>query len=219
MKKMVFAELDIPLIDKSNIISWISEVPEKHWFFDNYRQCFLLPLMTRNNKIKNPDMFQHNARTNTMQYSWEKLTPDSIKTYFEKNIFNWTKMKSRITIIKTLAGGYNPIHIDCFPEEFNTIQHKLRIVIQGTSDTLYFETQNGKIWAPPTEKPFIIDGSWPHGMINNSKLCKYTICLGTPWTHSDHYPGLNPLIFIDKKELPEHYKKWFKTKKPWDWYI
>ena len=219
MKKMLFAELDIPLIDKFNTISWLSEVPEKYWFFDDYRQCFLLSLMTRNNETNISDRIQPNVSTNMMEYTWAKFTPDFIKTYFEKNIFNWTKMKSRITIIKTVAGGYNPIHIDCLPEQFNTIQHKLRIVIQGASDTLYFEARKGKIWAPLTEKPFIIDGGWPHGMINNSNLCKYTICFGHPWTHSDQYPGLNPLISIDYKELPENYEKWFKMKKPWDRYI
>ena len=207
---MLFAELDLPLIDKDRVTKWLAKVPDNCWLFDTYRQCFMLPLMTRNGKAKRADMLQHNVQTNIIKFSWTSITPVFIRSYFEKNVFNWTKIKSRIVIIKTPAGGQNPVHIDCFPQTFNTTQHKLRIVIQGTSDSLYFKTRKGKIWAPLTEKPFIMDGSWPHGMINNSNLTKYTICFGSPWTHSDFYPGLNALISIDRQELPEHYEKYFR---------
>ena len=210
MKNLLFAELDLPLIDKSRVVDWLTEIPNSYWLFDTYRQCFMLPLMTRNGKSKKADMLQHNIQTNIAKFFWTNITPHFIKNYFEKNIFNWTKTKSRIIIIKTPGQGQNPVHIDCFPETFNTIQHKLRIVVQGTSDSLYFETRKGKVWAPLTKKPFIMDGSWPHGMINTSKLIKYTICFGSPWTHSDFYPGLNTLISIDRKELPENYKKYFR---------
>lgn len=211
MKKMLFAELGLPMIDKSRVVKWLAEVPDNCWLFDTYRQCLMLPLMTRNGKLKRADMLQHNVQTDITKFSWTDITPTFIRSYFEKNIFNWTKIKSRIVIIKTPGGGENPVHIDCFPQAFNTIQHKLRIVVQGTSDSLYFKTRKGKIWAPFTEKPFIMDGSWPHGMINNNKLTKYTICFGSPWTHSNSYPRLNTLISIDKKELPEHYEKYFRT--------
>ena len=106
----------------------------------------------------------------------------------------------------------NPVHIDCSPKMFNVTQHKFRIVIQGCSDTLYFKTRKGKIWAPLTNKPFIIDGSWPHGMINNSKHPKYTLCFGSPWSYSDSYPGLNPLLFVNKNDLPGSYYKYFNPK-------
>ena len=211
MKKMLFAELDLPLIDKLKTAQWLSEVSENYWLFDTYRQCFMLPLMTRNGKIKKSDMLQHNVLTDIIKFSWTNITPNFIKAYFEKNIFNWTKTKSRIVVIKTPSRKQNPVHIDCFPHTFNTIQHKLRIVVQGTSNSLYFETRKGKIWAPFTEKPFIMDGSWPHGMINNSNLCKYTICFGSPWTQSDYYPRLNALISLTRKELPENYSKYFRS--------
>ena len=141
-----------------------------------------------------------------------KYVPDFIRQYFEQNVFIWTKIRSRIMIIKTMPQSQNPIHIDSSPNTFHTTQHKFRIVVQGTSDSLYFETKNKKVWAPFTEKPFIIDGSWPHGMINHCALPKYTICLGAPWTHSDYWPDLKPLIFTKPYKMPESYQKYFNSK-------
>lgn len=206
---MLFAELDISLINKLKTVKWLSEMPEHCWFFDAYRNCFMLPVMTKNGGIKKSDVQHRNSSIGTKQFLWTDFVPSFIKSYFEKNIFSWTKTKSRIIILKTTIGEENPIHIDCSPQAFNTVQHKLRIIVQGTSDSLYFETRNGKIWAPYTEKPFIMDGSWPHGMINSNKVCKYTICFGSPWTKATHYPGLNTLLSIDRKQLPKCYMDYF----------
>lgn len=211
MKKMLFSELDIPLIDKAKTVEWLTSIPEDYWFFDTYRKCFMLPIMTRNGRSTKADMLQHNVKTNIADFSWVHFTPNFIKKYFKKNIFNWTKMKSRIVVIRTMAKKENPVHIDCFPEGFNKKQYKLRIVVQGTSDTLYFKTRSGKTWAPFTEKPFIMDGSWPHGMINSSHLDKYTICFGSPWTYSEHNPNLNTLMFANSEELPKDYRKYFPS--------
>ena len=210
MKRMLFAELDLPLINKAEIIKWIAGVPKDYWCFDTFRRCYMLPLMTRNGGLKRRDAQQYGARDKEEWFSWTHLAPDSVKEYFEKNIFNWTKEKSRIILLKTPPGGQNPVHIDCSPGKVHTIQHKLRIVVQGAVESLYFETRKGKIPAPSgVEKPFIIDGSWPHGMINNSKLHKYTLCFGSPWTGSNQYPKFGALVSVDEGKLPELDGKYF----------
>ena len=116
-------------------------------------------------------------------------------------------------LLKTRPYKENKIHIDCSPDRFHTTQNKLRIVLQGLTDSLYFETKQGRVYAPQTEKPFLIDGAWPHGMINSSYLPKYTICLGSPWTQSNSYPALKPLMYKDTtKNLPINYEKYFDKK-------
>ena len=208
-QKLLFAELDIPVLDRARTLLWLDGIPDEFWVQDPYRKCLMLPVLTRNGGSRESDLLQFHVETPLEEFSWVHFTPDFIRKYFEENIFNWTKTKGRIVICKTAPGGENPVHIDCFPETFNTLQHKLRIVIQGASDTLYFETRDGKIPAPQTTKPFIMDGSWPHGMINNSSSFKYTLCFGSPWTHSDYYPGLNTLLSSEGKKMPECYEKYF----------
>ena len=208
--QMLFAELGIPVIEKTKVIQWINSVPEKQWIWNAYRNCYLLPVMTKNGKIQEKD-FTH-SNLNIQNFIWAKNVPDFIKKYFEEHVFSWAKTTSRIAITCTMPEQQNPVHIDCSPKMFNVTQHKFRIVIQGCSDTLYFKTRKGKIWAPLTNKPFIIDGSWPHGMINNSKHPKYTLCFGSPWSYSDSYPGLNPLLFVNKNDLPGSYYKYFNPK-------
>ncbi len=208
-KNILFAALDLPVIDKGQAIKWLKTVPESHWFFDSYRNCKMLSLMTKNGGITRQDT-EHRQREK--EFLWARHTPDFIRKYFEDYVFSWTKMRSRIIIIKTPPGGQNSIHIDCSPQTFSQVQHKFRIVIQGYSNSLYFETRQGKKHAPRTEKPFIMDGSWPHGMINNSPLCKYTICFGSPWSSSDSCPSLKNIMLSHKRDLPKNYKQYFHPK-------
>ena len=210
MKKILFAELNLQIIDKTRVVKWIERLPEEFWFWDSYRKCDMLPLMTKNGGIGRSDA--ENDTSNKKSFFWTNCAASFIREYFEENVFNWTKMKSRIIIIRTMPKKQNCIHIDCSPSAFHAIQHKFRIVIQGTSNSLYFETKNGRINAPFTEKPFIMDGGWPHGMINDSLLPKYTICLGSPWSYSDNYPGLNLLIYKNTNDLPINYKRYFHPK-------
>ena len=206
---MLFAELDIKTIDKKQTIEWLNKLDEKYWFWNEYRTCDLLALMTQTGGF-NKSAGENDSKND---FFWTPFVPDFIKEYFENNIFTWTKIKSRIMIIRTKAYQENKVHIDCSPKKFHTIQHKFRIVVQGNTNSLYFQTKKGDIWSPSTQKPFIIDGSWPHGMVNNSPLPKYTIVLGAPWTSCDSYPGYNPLLFTNTDQLPESYENLFDFKK------
>lgn len=210
MKKMLFAELNIKIIDKNQTIEWLDKLDEKYWFWNEYRTCDVLSLMTQTGSF-NSTLSKNNYSKN--DFFWTPFVPDFIKKYFKDNIFNWTKTKSRILVIRTKPYTENKLHIDCSPQNFHTVQHKFRIVIQGETNTLYFRTKKGDIWVPSTEKPFIIDGSWPHGMINNNSMIKYTIALGSPWTYCDSYPGYTPLVWADTNQLPENYEKLFDFKK------
>ena len=207
--KMLFGEMSLPLIDKAKALKWLENLKEELWFWDDYRNCSMLSLMNQTGDMTKEGSKNENKKSN---FLWTKCAPPFIKAYFEKHVWTWTKMKSRIIVIRTRPGQSHFVHIDCSPDKFKTIQHKFRIVLQGQTDSLYFETSKGKIYAPQTEKPFIMDGSWPHGMTNTSPLTKYTLCLGAPWSHSDYYPGLKPLIYARAKDLPSSYQQYFNPK-------
>ena len=208
---MLFAELNIKTIDKKRTAEWLNSLDEKYWFWDEYRTCDLLALMTQSGEFDEESAKKNNSAQD--YFFWTAFVPDFIREYFENHIFTWTKMKSRILVIRTKAYQENKVHIDCSPKVFHTIQHKFRIVVQGNTDSLYFRTKKKNIWAPSTQKPFIIDGSWPHGMINNNPFPKYTIVLGAPWASCSSHPGYNPLLFTEQDQLPESYKNWFDFKK------
>ena len=56
MKRMLFAELDIETINKKAVIEWIESIPKKYWFWNSYRHCELLCLMTKNGGWKELDL-------------------------------------------------------------------------------------------------------------------------------------------------------------------
>ena len=148
---MLFSELDIQIIDKKQTLEWLSTLNEKYWFYNEYRTCDLLSLMTETggfNKLSSKN------NSSSRDFFWTPFVPDFIKKYFEDNIFSWTKTKSRIFIIRTKAYKENPVHIDCSPQQFHTTQHKFRIVVQGKTNSLYFRTRRGDIWVSFHSKTF-----------------------------------------------------------------
>ena len=210
MKKVLFAKLDIKSIDKKKSVKWLQSVPERYWIWDDYRYCYVLPLCTKNAGLKKKDV---SNREDISSFYWTSLAPEFIKEYFEKYVFTWTKMKSRILVLKTLPHQKMKIHIDCSPERFYTIQNKFRIVLKGKVNSLYFQTNLGSLHVPEITTPYLMDGSWPHGMNNTSDVIKYTLAFGSPWTQSDYYPGYTPLIYKNtKKDLPLKYEQYFHRK-------
>jgi hypothetical protein len=101
-------------------------------------------------------------------------------------------------------------HIDCDPHELNTKQHKFRIVLQGRTDTLYFITNQGNLSAPNIDGPFIMDGGWPHGMINTTDQVKVTLAVGAPWIGNEMYDNINPLMYRSSYNMPETLTKYWK---------
>jgi hypothetical protein len=83
--------------------------------------------------------------------------------------------------------------------------------LQGRTDTLYFITDKGNVAAPNIEGAFIMDGGWPHGMVNTTNQVKVTLALGAPWTGNDRYENINLLmdrsIHTMPKDLSAYWKK------------
>ena len=127
-------------------------------------------------------------------------------------------------VITTPPYGKNPIHIDCSPKKFNTLQHKIRYVFQGSVSSLEFVTEKYTIKPLDKDHCFVMDGSWPHSMHNDNNLRKYTLAIGAPWEsrHNDkkYYNLLHDsyklfsgdCITINRNELPVNYKNFFEEK-------
>lgn len=150
---------------------------------------------------------------------WSKFaleTPELIEWY-EKHI----NIKTRIMIITTPPGAHNKTHIDCTPDSFDQVQHKLRYVFQGEVGSLTYNTNAGDIPVHEIDKPFCMDGSWPHYMINNTDKRKYTLAIGSPWVPDMDDAWYSELLersaniyedYVIRSagvELPDNYEQYF----------
>ena len=136
--------------------------------------------------------------------------------YLTENIIPWMKPFGRVMILKTPPGEQSAPHIDCRLEDFSVIQPKLRIVLQGTVPSLYFITKDGEVTPKSNHlgRPFLMDGRWPHGMRNDFRDYKYTVCIGSPWKGdglvSELLHSESESINWNDLELPENHDKYFE---------
>ena len=181
---LLFARVNaIPILDKEQAAREILELDIKHSFWDDYRYTRMFPLMTKNGSTGQSGT----SNRQEGQFAWTEFTPQIIIDWCETYVFPWIGMKTRVMALITEPGVANHEHIDCNPDELHTLQHKFRIVLQGKTDTLYWKTSNGDVAAPDIEEAFVMDGGWPHGMINSTGLPKVTLALGAPWNGKDNY--------------------------------
>ncbi len=208
--ELLFASLALPIPKKQEWMEKVSVWSDKYWFDDPYRSNQVLPLRNQTGEFgfkKN-----ENHPNKGLVYQWTPAAFPEVILYFEEHVFPWTTSQCRVAILRTRAHAKNEIHIDCAPEKMGTIQHKFRLVLQGRSDTLFFVTASGIVRAPRVESPFLIDGSWPHSMINNDDVDKYTLVLGAPWTSSTSYPKIDRFISKSGLAMDSEYKQYFDPK-------
>jgi len=186
--------LDIQLAAKE-----ILEINQNLWFWDDYRETNMLPLMTKGS-------FPGKRGTTNFrkgEFQWLPYVPFIIKEWFEETVFPWMGMKTRIMALKTFPNRSNLEHIDCQLSEVGTRQHKFRLVLQGKTNTLYFKTKNGDVRSPDISGPFIMDGGWPHGMSNSADEVKLTIAAGASWNGLDEYKNIDILMKKSDHILPD----------------
>lgn len=197
---ILFAAINLPLLDKKIAADQILNIDPKYWFWNSFRATNMLPLMTRNAVGGEPGTKNHRSG----EYEWLEYTPIEIINWFEDYVFPWMGQKTRIIALMTKSDFKNNEHIDCSLSEVGTRQHKFRIVIKGNTDTLYFKTASGNIAAPNIELPFIMDGGWPHGMYNYTNEIKITIAAGASWQGNDYYNNINVNLKKSDYTLPNN---------------
>lgn len=208
VKDILFATVDLPLLDKQQATKQILALDKKFWFWDSYRATSMLPLMTKGGV--QGARGASNARQGT--FEWTPYTPECIRQWFDDIVFPWMGMRTRISALLTEPGAMNNEHIDCDPIKMGTQQHKFRVVLHGRTDTLYFLTSDGVLNAPNVDQSFIMDGSWPHGMHNDTEDFKLTLAVGAPWNGNQQYSNVEVLQNKKDYTMPSDYQKYFNTK-------
>lgn len=209
MDRLIFASLNLPALDCEELVKKLMQLPKEVWGYDSYRHTFIAPMLTYQG-----DVSRNSIRTfkSNEKFSWTEFAPQVLKDYFENHIFHWMNSKPRVMILRTDSNSANREHIDCTKEVFGRPHYKFRYVLQGNVNDLYFITNNKRIYAPDTHKPFIMDGGWPHGMVNRSSQIKFTICAGAPWSGhgSDLYQGLEKVV-VREQDLPQLSEDYFEA--------
>ena len=175
---ILFSEVNLPVPDVGPWVEFSEGMADEFWMFDEYRNCNLLPLHTENGLFRKGET-GNTGRIN--EFKWTPFVPEFIRTFHEEHLFPVLDPRPRIYIIRTNPGQKMNLHIDCNRESFGTVQLKLRLNLSGPTGDLFFATREGDLRPPEAEGFFVIDGSWPHGMKNNSENFRYTLALGSPW--------------------------------------
>ena len=205
MDDILFAKVDLPILDKKKSTDLIMNVDNKMWFWDKYRATNMLPLMTKNSEGGKDGASNYRPG----QFNWLPYTPKPIVDWFEYKVFPWMGQRTRILALMTRPNFSNNEHIDCNKNEVGTRQHKFRIVLQGRTDTLYFKTTKGDVFVPNIEESFIMAGDWAHGMHNIDTNFKLTLAVGSPWTGHDEYDNIEILMRRSEHSMPEDLSSFF----------
>lgn len=200
---ILFASVKLPVLDKLVAATQILAIPDRFSFWDDYRHTKMIPLMSKGGMKSSNDI--------AGEFKWTAHTPKLISDWFDNVVFPWMGMKSRVMALITQPNAANYEHIDCDPHELNTQQHKFRIILQGQTDTLYFITNKGNIPVPNIDGPFIMDGGWPHGMINNTDGIKVTLAVGAPWTGNNFYDNVELLMSRTNYCMPADLSAYWKN--------
>lgn len=167
-------KLDFP-VDEQDLADMAAEldaIPDEHWYWCTFRESYLICL------YGNPDV------NNKKNMDWLPYAKDchKIRALCESFVFPMTTVRPRVIVIRTLPGMKMRQHTDCYPDEIDKLEPKLRLVLKGgdVSPLYYVNERAEKIHIPTDWPAYIMSGAALHGM-DNQGVEKYTLCWGDPW--------------------------------------
>lgn len=178
-KNIIYCPLDlsVPSIDVHNILQ---ELNKSTYFHSPYRTCQMIPIYTQGGKSKREEILKYIS--NDLHWTQESLKSPTLIKVLKNIFFPICKPLPRVFILSSKPHGEVKLHIDCNQKGISQQQHKLRLVLSGHKKGLWFlGEKNERIHISGMHSVYMIDGSAPHGMLNNSIEDKLTVCLGAPW--------------------------------------
>jgi len=167
-------QLDFPVTDEDILImaKEIDNIPDKYWYWCTFRESYLLCLYGNEDVNNKKDMYWLSFANNCTK----------IKELCNNFIFPMTDIRPRIIIIRTMPGMKMRLHTDCYADQMEKLEPKLRLVLKGRNNTLYYvNDKKEQIHIPNSWRGYLMSGAALHGMDNETEE-KYTLCWGDPWT-------------------------------------
>lgn len=222
LENIAFLPLDIPY-DENLLPLYKEELLNCETFYSPYRSCSMVPLYTQGGLSGRKEIMSSNQ-----ELLWTKESDHcpQLRAWITDTVFPLLDPLPRVFALLSKPGDSIPAHIDCSQATFSQRQHKLRFVLSGPIDSLWFETkQEEKVNVSSRSRAYVIDGRSLHGMTNSSHEPKITVCFGSPWQgmgserytqllidslekHSDVMIQRNQLATTKNPELfQEHFEK------------
>lgn len=210
----VFSGLNIQPPPREKIIQELREIEEEHWRWDQGLGSHVLPIVSYEGKnICGYVETQAGLYSSPDNIDWSKTyqTP-ALSDYIENHFFNWMSTRGKVHILRTPVNSHMYIHYDCREGSEMQPRPKLRFTLQGDTSDIFFldsNSEDDKRFCPSVETPFIIDGAWPHAIINSGQKIRYTVTIGSPWkaTDLDYGPLLQePNVEKELLKMPAYSK-------------
>lgn len=194
---LAVASLGIKIDDseKAIVLNEVSSLPKESWYRCEFRNCDLLLVYGGDNVLEKN------------QLNWTEAAQQcpALKTLIDKLLHPFFTIRPRIIILKTKPSEELNWHVDCNKEELESFQPKLRCLIAGKKDDLYFLSKgNEKIKAPVTSDVYYMSGAYIHALKNNNSEERYVVCFGSPWGEEHLKESFVHLL----KNVPEESLLW-----------
>lgn len=217
-ENIVFAALDEPSPPPS-VLEYIKTITPG--IPDDYRNCKHIPLIAPGG-VSDPSKIKQ-AYIDKLKPAWTDIglaTPGLVE-YMEQHVFPYSKSRlGRLFCIVTAPNSVGYPHIDATEGRFHKINLKWRSVIQGPVESMYMITENGNVHVPAIgDRPFLMAGEYPHGVIQDSNDWKYTLAYGSPWQGDDPDDPIDewlersehlPRMLYDDHPVTPDYQRYFK---------
>lgn len=178
LARIAWCDLDLgisqKLIDQAG--AEIAALAKDRWYYCTYRACNLL--LVYGGKIID--------ERHELNWLVSESECPSVREIVESKIRPLFHRMPRVIVLHTPSGQRLRPHIDCAANEVGTFQPKLRIILKGRLEGLYFlGSKNQKVKVNPISPVYYMSGAFTHSLDNESELDRYTLCFGNPWTFKD----------------------------------
>ena len=152
--------MDIPASEKSECVRELRSLPESAWYRCEFRHCDLMVVYGGDRVLE-----KH-------KISWTSQAEKcpALQALIEKVVSPYFYVKPRIIILKTKKKEQLHWHVDCNRDELDGFQPKLRCLLAGQRDDLFYLAKNGvdKIYAPIRSDVYYMSGAYVHSLKNES---------------------------------------------------
>lgn len=187
IKELALASTGINLDKKEreSVLTEILSLKKENWYRCQFRNCDLLLIYGGDNVLEK----------NKINWTDTADQCPNLKLLINKILDPFFKTKPRIIILKTNTEEELNWHVDCNKEEIYGFQPKLRCLISGKKDDLYYLSEDGnKIRTNITSDIYYMSGAFVHALKNTSREERYVLCFGSPWKEEHVKPQFIELL-------------------------
>lgn len=172
--------LDINSEQKVKCLQELKSLDISEWYRCEFRHCDLLLIYGGDRVLE---------KTNISWTPSAERCP-ALRVLIEEIVSPYFHVKPRIIVLRTKQKEQLNWHVDCNHEELDEFRPKLRCLLSGQRDDLFYLAKNGvdKIYAPIFSDVYYMSGAYVHSLKNESMDERYVLCFGSPWTEKDLKP-------------------------------